>query len=66
MACMACSSSVPAFSQELGIAPLGVGNWLWFNPERGTRHDCLAAPIKKSTAKLVSRTSGRFIYYLLL
>lgn len=35
VACMACCMNLPAFAWEMGVAPLGVGNDLWFGPSRG-------------------------------
>ena len=34
MACMACSMPVLGFFEQAGIAPIGVSNDWWFNPER--------------------------------
>jgi hypothetical protein len=33
MACMACCANVPDFAKEMGVAPIGISNDVWFSPE---------------------------------
>jgi hypothetical protein len=65
MACMACSSNVPTFADEMHVAPIGVGNDLWFSPDTSaTCGMCLKVylPLSSSNSK-VSKGIGSTPYY---
>lgn len=63
MACMACSSNVPRFAHEMHVAPIGVGNDLWFAPETSaTCGMCLKVYLPLSSLN-ISKGKGSAPYY---